>query len=118
MKIRIKETGEIKELEIRDRREGYEYTHALIEYDDCITYNRALEVYETDQESYEWWDDMIDKLEHAEDVKQEYIEEYGEDAVAKALAQYDTPTDLEDQPVATITALEDAFGLLDPEEDV
>ena len=30
MKIRIKETGEIKELEIRDRREGYEYTHALI----------------------------------------------------------------------------------------
>lgn len=118
MKIRIKETGEVKDLTIIDRKTGCEWTADLVGDDDCITYNRALEVYETDQESYEWWDDMIDQLEHAEDVKQEYIEEYGEDAVAETLAQYNTPTDLEDQPAATITALEDAFGPLDPEEDV
>lgn len=118
MKIRIKETGEVKDLTIIDRKTGCEWTADLVGDDDCITYNRDREIYETDQASYDWWNNMIDKLEHAEDVKQKYIEKYGADAVEDALAQYDTPTDLEDQPSATISALEDSFGSLDPEEDV
>ncbi|WP_321822946.1 hypothetical protein [Pyramidobacter piscolens] len=113
MKIKIRGTGEIKELKIRDRRTGCEYTATLVEDDDCITYNRALEVYETDQASYDWWDSMLEQIEHAEDIKELYIERYGADAVEETLAQYDTPTDLEDQPAAMIAALEDAFGSLD-----
>lgn len=113
MKIRIKETGEIKELEIRDRHTGCEYTAAMLEEDECVTYNHALEIYETDKDSYEWWDSMIDQLKHAEDVKQEYIEKYGADAVYDALAQYDLSTDLEGQPAVLVWALENAFGPLD-----
>ena len=119
MKIRIKETGAIEELYIADRGTGCEYTQALVEDDDCITYNHALEMYETDEESYKWWENMLEKIEHAEDVKAKYAYYFGREEVYRVLSEayYCNHIDLEDQPDFEIAVLEEEFGPLPDNEE-
>ena len=55
MKIRIKETGEVKELTVIDRKTGVDWTADLVGDDDQIAWNDELGVSETTQDAYDWW---------------------------------------------------------------
>lgn len=70
MKLKIRETQEIKVLEIRDQN-GIEWTIDLLGNYDALQYNSKTEEYEISQEDYEWWLEYIKKYEADE---QEVIE--------------------------------------------
>ena len=81
MTIRIKETGEIKELIITDKN-GVQWEHDLIGgADDEIQYNYESEIYETTQERYDWWENYINEYqadeEEIDDLFREIYDEYG-----------------------------------------
>lgn len=119
MRIYITDTGAVEELYIADRETGCEYTQALVEDDDCITYNHALDMYETDSESYEWWENMLEQIEHAEDLKAKYAYYFGRDEVYRILneAYSGNHVDLEDQPEFEIATLQEEFGPLPDNEE-
>lgn len=119
MQVYIKDTGAIEELTICNRQTGCEYTSNLIEDDHCIKYDHEREMYVTDEESYKWWENMIEQLEHAEDVKEKYAEDFGREEVYRVLCEaYDcNHVDLEDQPEFEIAALEEEFGPLPDDEE-
>lgn len=72
MLVRIKETGETKELKIVDHKTGIEWTNDLIgnatgfsEFDHDV----ENDIYMCDKETCNWWGDYIEKLDHAELLK-------------------------------------------------
>jgi len=84
MMIRILETGELKDLTIRDKN-GIEWTKDLMGDDDNLKYNYDDDVYELPKESFVWWDEYItNKIVDDEEIE-ELAEEYG-DVVYERLA--------------------------------
>ena len=59
MKIRIKETGELKELVIRDTETNVEWTNDLLGNHDATDYNKETEEYEMSNDDFEWWNEYI-----------------------------------------------------------
>lgn len=76
MKLRIKETQEVKDLEIRDRN-GVEWTNDLLGNYDALKFNKETEEYEMSQEAYEFWSEYIKN--HVSDEREviELAEELG-----------------------------------------
>jgi hypothetical protein len=72
MDVKIKETGEIKTLEIRDER-GIEWADDMIgnagaKTDGQFTWDDEEEVYLAEQGTYDWWHDYIADYEATEEA--------------------------------------------------
>jgi len=76
MKLRIKETQEVKVLEIRDKN-GIEWTNDLLGNHGALQFNDETEEYEMNQEDYEWWSEFIKNHEADEQEVTELAEELG-----------------------------------------
>ena len=77
MMIRILETGEVKDLTIRDKN-GIEWTRDLMGDDDNLKYNYDDDIYELPQEQFTWWDEYItNKIADDEEIE-ELAEKYGD----------------------------------------
>ena len=58
MQIRIIETGEMKDLTIRDSN-NTEWTYDLLGNANATVYNEELEVHEMSQDDFDWWKEYI-----------------------------------------------------------
>jgi len=58
MRIRIVETGEMKDLTIKDNN-NIEWTYDLLGNNQATMYNNELEIHEMSQENFEWWKEYI-----------------------------------------------------------
>ena len=76
MKLRIRETQEVKVLEIRDKN-GIEWTKDLLGNYDALQFDCETEQYEMNQEDYEWWLEYIKNHEADEQEVMELAEELG-----------------------------------------
>lgn len=76
MKLKIRETQEVKVLEIRDKN-GIEWTKDLLGNYDALQFNYETEEYEMNQEDYEWWLEYIKKHEADEQEVMKLAEELG-----------------------------------------
>lgn len=76
MKLRIKETQEVKVLEIRDR-DGIEWTMDLLGNYDTLQFNDKTGEYEMSQEDYNWWSEYIKNHKADEQRVTELAEELG-----------------------------------------
>lgn len=110
MKVFIKETQEVKELSIVDEN-GIDWTGDFINVSvrDEFSFNDDEGYYETDLESYEWWERIIEEHQKLNDRIHELKEEHGYDAVYEVIKDaYEV--DLEDQPASVHAALDEVFG--------
>ena len=64
MEIRIKETWEIEELTIIDPKTGIDWAADLVGDDDNITFDDDHIM--CDQETYDWWTDLIERYQAAD----------------------------------------------------
>lgn len=76
MKLKIRETQEVKVLEIRDKN-GIEWTKDLLGNYNALQFNDETEEYEMNQEDYEWWLEYIKNHEADEQEVMELAEELG-----------------------------------------
>lgn len=117
MKIKVIETGRIDILEMRNAN-GQDNLADIIGSQDCFgddtSYQfrrewdeEAGDIYLTSQANHEWWQDMVDLLEHEQALIEELIEEHGGEVVYAIIADIDG--DLKDATEARIAALEEAF---------
>ena len=68
MEITIIETGEREKLSIIDRKSGCDWTNDLLGNHNALPdYNDDDGTYHMSQDSYDWWDDLIDKYQLADD---------------------------------------------------
>lgn len=74
MEIRINETGELKELSIRDRN-NIDFTNDLVADDNAIQYNQESEEYEASQETFDWWEEYIKNYESDREEAEALAEE-------------------------------------------
>lgn len=91
MEIIIKETGVTETLEIIDPTTGVNYiadfignTGALI--DDQFEYNDETDEWSCDQDTFDWWNRVIDENQKLNYRMQDLISEYGQDAIYDAIA--------------------------------
>lgn len=72
MRVKIKETGEIKDLGIIDPKTGVNYVADFIGNTGALgkefLYNEDEEYYEALQDDVEWWENVIEAHEHIDDV--------------------------------------------------
>lgn len=100
MKIRIIETGKTEELSIIDPKSGTNWINdlmgnhgALPEYDD------EDDCYLMQQESFEWWDKLVDDYQAADNRRHNLLQRLDEEKRDKFVAEItDTDVDLEDLP--------------------
>lgn len=109
MKVRIKETGEIKNLEIIDPNTGINWINDFIQVgtnDDFTCFDDAVDNpyeydgddfdYETSEDNYDWWLEVSQAHEAVDYRIHELIQEHGSDTV-NALFD-DIACDLEYEP--------------------
>lgn len=80
MKVKINETGEIKELNVIDKN-GINWIYDLMGNVSELTNGQFVQVgdddlYEADQDSYDWWVKYIEGMQATEDEVAELVEEY------------------------------------------
>jgi hypothetical protein len=80
MKVKINETGEIKELNVIDKN-GINWIHDLMGNVGELTNGQFVQVgdedlYAADQASYDWWVEYIKGMQATEDEVAELVEEY------------------------------------------
>lgn len=76
IKLKIRETQEVKVLEIRDKN-GIEWTNDLLGNYDALQLNDETKEYEMNQEDYEWWSEYIKNHEADEQEVMELAKELG-----------------------------------------
>jgi hypothetical protein len=76
---------------------------------DAFTYNRDLDAYECDQETYNWWASLLAKHAELDRKVADLSEEFGAEAVQEVLESFET-NDLEDLVNGQLAALEEAFA--------
>ena len=114
MDIRIKETGERKTLSIVDASNGMDWTADLIGnyggLDDgqfvCDDYNGY---YECDQDTYDWWHDLMTRYEATDNALYNYrqsLDDDGESVLDKNI-NLECGVDLENMPEAFLSAIEE-----------
>lgn len=119
MQIIIKETGELKNLSLIDRKTGLDYLIDVIGdsgelWDSTwrvgsFRYDEERDAYICSRDVYEWWRDWVEDYDAMEDRIEALIEEHGEDAVNEAIDGV-RPVDIEDAVIATNRALDEVFG--------
>lgn len=111
-RVRIKETGEEKELSIIDRNSGVDWVSDLIgnagaTIDGQFTWDNDEEVYHADRETYDWWARYIEDTEKTEDEIEALAEELDISTgdIRAALEGAYAYRDYEDHRAAAIEAL-------------
>ena len=110
MNVTIIETKEQKELNITDPKSGMDWTNdlmgnhgALPEYDD------ESDSYQMSQEDYEWWSDLIDRYQEADDRFFELCQSLPDDeSLALKEAAMTINSDLENYPEALQAVCDEA----------
>jgi len=77
MKFRIRDTGELRELEVIT--DGQEWTNDLMGNVGALEYNAETEEFELTQDDYEWWAEYIDNYKNDEEDIEELADEIGID---------------------------------------
>ncbi len=116
MKVKIKETGEIKELSIFDGQYIQEFTEDFI----CLSNGFVNDFYRdneiemwvvNDEDTFRWWGKLISEHQLIEYRKMELIQEYGYDAVLDALENSGAGSaDIEDEAAYLNDALDKLEG--------
>ena len=117
MKVKVIENGRIDILELRNGA-GQDNLADIIGNHDCFGSDTSCQfcrawdeeegdIYLTSQANHEWWQDMVDLLEHEQALIEKLIEEHGSEAVYAIIDDIDG--DLKDATEARIAALEEAF---------
>lgn len=106
MEIKIKETNEITELTIIDPKTGCDWAADLTGNDDNIEFDGDYKV--CDQETFDWWSDLIERYQAADNRKHEIIQQETEDyeGLLEHL-HHCTGYDLENYPEALMDALDE-----------
>lgn len=115
MKIKIKETGKIESLKIISEETGIEWTNDFIgNYgaltDGQFTWNNEEDIYETDQVTYDWWFDIIERYTEADAIMTEFlagIEDPDDSDNARRAIEDACNCDLEYIPDAIISTIND-----------
>lgn len=61
-------TKQVESITIIDRKSDLEWTRDLIGNSGGLKFNKTLEMYELDQDEYEWWVSIIQGLDEIEDL--------------------------------------------------
>lgn len=91
MKVKIKETGEVKELTIFDGQYITEFTEDFIDWTNGVAngdfdWDEELDMWAiNDEDGFRWWHTLISEHQLLEYRKMELIQEYGYDAVVDAI---------------------------------
>ena len=114
MKIIIKETQKIETLSIIDPKTGVDYiadfvgnAGALI--DGQFEWNEEFDAYICDQETYDWWEEVISDNQELDNRIHELAKVHGSEAVHNAICEAGS-IDLEDHAANVNRALDEAFG--------
>lgn len=110
MDITITETGEKTELSIIDPRSGVDWTNDLLgNHNELPDYNDDDGSYHMSQEAYDWWFDLIENYQAADDRCYEMLNNVdGKDYDDMLTEIHDINCDLEDLP-ANINAICDQY---------
>jgi len=113
MKVKIKGTEKIESLSIIDKKSNEDWVHDFIGNtgafcDEQFTYNEEFEMYEVDQEDFEWWHNVIKEKVAADEIYYAFLEslndEDDKDYIKKIVSEICT-CDLEDQSGAIIAVV-------------
>lgn len=112
MKVKIKETGELATLVLKDSN-GINWVQDFIGNvgalnDGQFVYDSEKDVYDVSKENYEWWTNTIQLHQRLNDRIEELSQEHGRDAVDEAIRGIDL-LDLDDEAKAMLAALDEAF---------
>ena len=126
MNIIIRETREIRELDITDNRTGCSYVldfvgNAGALSDGQFKYWRDRDLYIADAETYNWWERVTRHYQEMEDRLQAAREEFGHEAIDDLLAKVGMGHDMEDLPDLINNALdklEEDRAVFDPYYDI
>lgn len=110
MEITIIETNEKTELSIIDPKSGCDWTNDLLgNHNELPDYNDDDDTYHMSQKSYDWWADLIENYQEADDRSNEMLNNLEGDNYDNMLTEIqDINCDLEDLP-ANINAICDEY---------
>lgn len=114
MKVLV--NGQIKELNIIDREHGVNYVRDFVgNYgalsDGQFTYDEDQGVFLASEETFAWWDKVLNDHQALEDRISDLGGIYGTHEVANVVSDA-SDVDLEDMAAAVNMALDEAFGIL------
>ena len=103
MEIKIKETGEVEELNIIDPKSGLNWIGGMLDNADAIDWQKieGEEVATMSQEDYEWWVDYVSSYQEADNK----LNEYKRDDQQKILEAVGSP-EFNDWPAAVMFAID------------
>jgi len=106
MQVRIKETGEIAELTIIDPKTGLDWAADITGNDDNFGYDEDYDVRVCDQETFDWWANLIRRYQKVDDRYYEIRKGLDDDtALLEHVSGY-IDVDLENYPEALSQALD------------
>lgn len=109
MKLKIKETGEIVELNLYNHNFDEEWFWDFVNgYNHDITYDDDAEAYIISRAEYDWWAERLPQWQEFENLKAELAEEHGWNAVNEA-AGLAYANDCEMIPERGVELLKEAF---------
>lgn len=114
MNVFIKTTKQLKTLEIIDPKTNVGWIKDFIGnygalHDGQFTYDDELDAFICDQETFDWWETVVNNHQALAYRQQELIEKYGSDAVYKALESAGN-VDLEDEAASINQLFDEVFG--------
>ena len=113
MEIRIRETGQTKDISIVDPRNGVNWIGDLIGNFggwDYIGWNDNLDCYETDKETFDWWADLVERYEAADNAVYDFAGDLDCDDAEEFRREVSMAcgdTDLEYMPETMLEVIED-----------
>lgn len=116
MKVLIKETGVKEELRLVDPKTGVDFVKDFVGnhgafVDGQFTRVTESDAYECDQDTFDWWEQVIADHQALEYRIQELSSTHGSDRVAEVVNEASIRiNDLEDVAVAVNRALDEEFG--------
>lgn len=113
MKVTIRETGKMEQLQLLDNETGTDCTIDIIGnyggLDGQFVFDEESNVYHCDQDTFVWWDRVLHEQQELNDRIAELKKEYGSQPVQEVLEAVGD-FDLEDQANEINAALDEAFA--------
>lgn len=106
MQVKIKETGNVEELEIIDPKTGLDWAADMTGNDENFEYDEDEGVRVCDQETFDWWHDLIQRYQKADNRLHEIRESQDDDQALYNHIDTFTGVDLENYPEALHQALD------------
>ena len=112
MNIQIRETKETKTLRLRDPRTGVDWIEDFIGNAggwEFFEYDEDSGNYLVDQDDFDWWNDIIDEYQKADNEEYAFIQSLTEESYCEYLAHKESymHCDFEDQPYMVTVAIRD-----------